>query len=166
MEFLIIGGVIWLLSMFRGERKRPWQRREDWLNAAADILLDEYLMAFTSRRRPRVQVEVKDSLGTAGLLWWRHTVYGICYPRSGWNGVNRIVISAEAGLPGTALGFLVHELIHAIDNTKSGHGGEFERMATLAGLEGPMERTSVGVGLYPVLERITERLGWMPGKDE
>jgi hypothetical protein len=54
---------------------------------------------------------------------------------------------------------LVHELCHAVDNCRHGHGPEFRRIAVALGLEGPMTATVPGEQLR---ERLNALLAEMP----
>jgi hypothetical protein len=54
---------------------------------------------------------------------------------------------------------LVHELCHAVDNCRHGHGPEFRAIATAVGLAGPMTATVAGPQLT---ERLNALLSGMP----
>jgi hypothetical protein len=54
---------------------------------------------------------------------------------------------------------LVHELCHAVDNCRHGHGPEFRRIATAVGLQGKMTATAAGPQLR---ERLNALLSEMP----
>lgn len=64
--------------------------------------------------------------------------------------------------PVKVLGTLVHELIHAADDCKSGHRGPFIRMARAVGLTGKWTATVPDEGLTLILEDIAWDLGEYP----
>ena len=60
------------------------------------------------------------------------------------------------------LDVLAHELIHAIDNNKNGHGKVFRDMALKIGLTGKMRSTEAGEELAEKCEKIVQRIGEFP----
>jgi hypothetical protein len=54
---------------------------------------------------------------------------------------------------------LLHELVHALDDVKSGHGGHLKRVARAAGLIGPLTRTKPDFALSMYLQEVAQRLG-------
>ena len=88
---------------------------------------------------------------------------GECWPRAfSAAKVNEMFISPRIAEPVPALDILAHELIHAIDDCKSGHKAPFRKMALAIGLEGKMTATHAGEKLRPVLEGIVAKLGAYP----
>jgi hypothetical protein len=92
---------------------------------------------------------------------------GQCFPRS-WSraNVNEIFINPcldESNVTRVA-GVLVHELIHAIDDCKSGHRGAFRRMAIACGLQGKMTATTESDSLKEIILEIEEKIGKYPHK--
>ena len=59
-------------------------------------------------------------------------------------------------------GVVIHELIHAIDNCKNGHGKAFRDMAVAVGLEGQMRSTEPGAHLSAWIRKIAKKLGKYP----
>ncbi len=70
---------------------------------------------------------------------------GECWPsRTRDDGVPHIVISQSITNELTILAVLVHELVHASDDCRSGHGPWFQGWAQAVGLEGPYPSTHAG----------------------
>jgi len=88
---------------------------------------------------------------------------GECWPRgASKNNVNEVIISMSLDDPIQVLETLIHELVHAIDDCKSGHKGPFRKMALAIGLEGKMTSTHAGNALKLQLEAIASNLGTYP----
>lgn len=88
---------------------------------------------------------------------------GECWPS--WtrdDGVPHIVISQSITDALTILAVLVHELIHASDDCRSGHGPWFRAWARAVGLEGPFPSTKAGPRLRRQLRPIAQGLGRYP----
>ena len=60
------------------------------------------------------------------------------------------------------LDVLAHELIHAIDNNKHGHGKVFRDMALKIGLTGKMRSTKAGEELADKCQKIVQKIGKFP----
>ena len=107
---------------------------------------------------PRVKVSVGfPSTGGKG----RHL--GQCWSsKAAEDGINQIFIAPHLKTPLDFLNTLVHELVHAVDNCKSGHGEGFRKIALNVGLKGPMRSAGAGDHLKQDLIRITEKLGAFP----
>jgi hypothetical protein len=58
--------------------------------------------------------------------------------------VNEIFISPGLDDAVNVLDTLIHELVHAVDDCKHGHGKEFKKIALSVGLEGKMRQASAG----------------------
>jgi hypothetical protein len=130
--------------------------REQWLMAAVGHITP----IFESRGHvvPRVKVSVGfPSTGGKG----RHL--GQCWSsKAAEDGINQIFIAPHLKTPLDFLNTLVHELVHAVDNCKSGHGEGFRKIALNVGLKGPMRSAGAGDHLKQDLIRITEKLGAFP----
>ena len=88
---------------------------------------------------------------------------GECWPRSrSAANVNEIFISPTISDTGEALSILVHELVHAIDDCKNGHGKQFRAIAIAAGLEGKMTATTASPELAETLASIQKDIGEYP----
>ena len=106
-------------------------QREDWLNQAASLFLDEIGEQWPIRK----SLKVRFSMGDKG----RDTkVLGHCYNSAASNdGHNQIFITPREENSELILAILLHELIHAVDDNQSGHRGDFAKIARLMGFTGP-----------------------------
>ncbi len=106
---------------------------------------------------------VRVSIGWPGS-GQRSTVVGECWgTRSCADGVNQIFLVPSLADPVAVLDVLAHELVHAVDDCRHGHGKAFRRIALDVGLEGPRMRTaSAGAALKARLEVIAADLGVFP----
>lgn len=133
--------------------------REAWLHAAIDALRTR----FTEVGLPlpeRLHVSVGFGYGAKRES---ATVLGQCWAaRASEDGVNHIFISPELDDTARVLDVLMHELIHAADDCKSGHKGAFAEAATRLGLEGPMTATRASVTLAAEMVCLAESLGAYP----
>jgi formylmethanofuran dehydrogenase subunit E len=57
---------------------------------------------------------------------------------------------------------LTHEIVHAVDDCKNGHGEKFKEIALAVGLKGPMRSAGANESLRQELARIAEKLGKYP----
>jgi hypothetical protein len=135
--------------------------REQWLNAAAELLGDKVFQPVGFD----IPSDVKVSCGwpSSGGVGSRQATIGQCFNRaSSSNGVNEIFISPKLSDATKVLDVLAHELIHAIDDCKNGHKGAFRTMAKAIGLEGKMTATIASPELLERLNAISEFLGEYP----
>lgn len=130
--------------------------REQWLMAAVDHIIP--IFEEKGYSVPVVKVSVGfPSTGAKG----RHL--GQCWStRSAIDGVNQIFIAPHLETPFDFLDTLVHELVHAVDDCKSGHGENFKKIAKDVGLLGPMRSASAGALLKYQLNDIAQKLGSFP----
>lgn len=92
----------------------------------------------------------------------RHPL-GECWPSwSRSEGLPHIVISRSLSDGLKVLAVLVHELIHASDDCRSGHGAWFRAWARAVGLEGPFPSTHAGPQLQRQLQPLVRGLGRYP----
>ena len=90
---------------------------------------------------------------------------GECWPThicSG--GLNEIFISPLVDNPLEVIGIIFHELVHAVDDCKSGHGKRFKEIATSIGLTGKMIHAHPNEELTSIARAIVEDLGPYPHK--
>jgi hypothetical protein len=88
---------------------------------------------------------------------------GQCWPhRASGDGASEIFISPALDDPIKVAEVLIHELIHAADDCRSGHRGPFRKMAVAVGLNGPMRATHAGPELRERLNALSARLGPYP----
>lgn len=129
--------------------------REEWLLRAAA----EFAAIFGDVGESVPQIRV--SVGWPGS--GRRAVIGECWSGSAaTDGVAQIFISPTLDDAVRVLDVLLHEMIHAIDENKSGHRGRFAKIAKAVGLEGPMTATKAGEALQARLEGVHARLGTYP----
>ena len=92
---------------------------------------------------------------------------GQCFPREWRNAkvnesfINPCLDKSQVTKVG---GVLVHELIHAIDDCKSGHKGAFRKMAIACGLTGKMTATGESDDLKAIIKAIEKKIGKYPHK--
>ncbi len=132
--------------------------REAWLNQAVIYLIP--LFQRIGLAVPMVRVSV--GFPSTGI---RSRHIGQCWSTSASeDGVNQIFIAPQESDPVKVLDTLTHELVHAVDDCKHGHGKEFKEIATAIGLKGPMRSASAGERLLQELEKIAHLLGSYPHK--
>lgn len=138
--------------------------REEWLNILGDSLVTDVLAPIAEREQlpmPPVRYSVGFARGVRG--GGKHAVLGACHPRShSTDGHNEIFISPECNDSMQIAETLVHELIHAFDDNKSGHKGKFATLARAAGLEGKLTATYAGDALRATLQEYLDALGDIP----
>jgi hypothetical protein len=130
--------------------------REDWLIRAVAHL--ELIFQRSGYQIPRVKVSIGfPSTGAKG----RHL--GQCWgSKASEDGINQIFIAPNQSDPLEVLDTLTHELVHAVDDCKSGHGEGFKKIATDVGLKGPMRSAGAGEYLKQDLIKIAQALGHFP----
>lgn len=130
--------------------------REEWLHRAIDLL------------RPRfkeigfpIPEKIHVSVGFGyGAKRESATILGQCWPRGlSEDGVNHIFISPEMNEAARVLDVLVHELVHAADDCKSGHKGPFAVHAKKLGLTGAMTATVAGRDLAEAMRELAREIG-------
>ena len=130
--------------------------REEWLMRAVVHL--EPIFQRGGYQIPQVKVSIGfPSTGAKG----RHL--GQCWgSKASEDGINQIFIAPNQSDPVEVLDTLTHELVHAVDDCKSGHGEGFKKIATDVGLIGPMRSAGAGHHLKQDLMRIAQALGHFP----
>jgi|TARA_R110000765_G_scaffold93293_1_gene175970 hypothetical protein len=135
-----------------------------WLEKATQELQTQVFTPAKLRVPNQLRLNVGSMTGTAKD---RNHTLGCCYRKDVANGVNMITLNistTQAKDSGRVLDVLVHELIHAIDNNKHGHKGEFRKMALAVGLKGKMTATIATKKLKKVLAGIVKKIGKFPTK--
>ena len=79
-------------------------------------------------------------------------------------GLNEIFISPLIDNSDEVLGIIFHELVHAVDDCKSGHGKAFKTIATKIGLTGKMIHAHPGEELSKQVKQMASELGEYPHK--
>lgn len=133
--------------------------REAWLIDAVDALRP--LFAEQGHTVPeKVRVSVGWPRGRQGS---KNVAIGQCFPTSmAADNSHNLFISPLLGDAPTVLATLVHELVHAIDDCKSKHQGDFIKIARSVGLTGKWTATVAGDELAARLLEIAETLGEYP----
>ena len=135
--------------------------RETYLNKCAE----ELSVRVFAPAGHEVPDDVKVTCGwpsSRGMSEKSRTV-GQCFARSMSDaGINEIFISPTIADSVEAMGILVHELVHAVDDCKNGHKAPFKRIAQSVGLTGKMTATTIGDELKAKLEAIAKKLGEYP----
>lgn len=130
--------------------------RENWLLTGVDRLRPLF------RAQGHEVPEVKVSVGWPATGQRSRTI-GECWPsKSAGDGLNQIFIVPSLGSPVEVLDVLTHELVHAVDDCKHGHGKEFKAIALSVGLQGKMRYASAGDALKERLTRIAADIGPFP----
>lgn len=131
--------------------------REAWLLAGVERITPIF------SARGHVVPPVRVSIGWSGS-GQRSAAIGECWPTSrSADGVNQIFIVPSLCDAVEVLDVLAHELVHAVDDCKHGHGKEFKAIALSVGLEGPrMRSASAGRLLRARLTAIAADLGPFP----
>jgi hypothetical protein len=130
--------------------------REAWLLNAVEHLKPVFEKA--GYYLPQVRVSVGfTSTGARS----RHI--GQCWSTSASaDHINQIFIAPQESDSVEVLDTLTHELVHAVDDCKNGHGEKFKEIALAVGLKGPMRSAGANESLRQELARIAEKLGKYP----
>ncbi|MEU9975070.1 hypothetical protein [Streptomyces sp. NPDC051014] len=130
--------------------------REEWLHAAIEALRPEFeKIGFPLPEKVHVSVGFgygakRESAKILGQCWAR---------RVSEDDVNHIFISPELKQEARVLDVLIHELVHAADDCKSGHKGDFAKAAKALGLTGKMTATVAVPELSEKLKALAEAIG-------
>jgi hypothetical protein len=127
--------------------------RENWLLDAVEIFRPWF-----EEHGAKIPEQVRVSVGYAKRQ--RKGTIGVCYASvAAEDGVHQLFMSPELVDPSRVLDVLLHELIHAYDDCKSGHKGEFARVAKALGLTGKMTATVASEELTARLKEVIDKLG-------
>lgn len=131
--------------------------REEWLTAAVDMFGP--IFEDVGRTIPAVRV----SVGWPGGRGKKNAVIGQCWPTAATaDQTAQVFVSPVLSDAGQVLATLAHELVHAIDDCKSGHKGDFAKMARRIGLEGKLTATHAGEMLAAQIGDMAALLGVYP----
>jgi hypothetical protein len=135
------------------------KNREEWLEqAVAQLRAEIFAPAGIDASRP-----VRVSVGWPGGRGKKNGVIGQCWnTAAAADSVPQIFISPVLEDGVRVVDVLIHEMIHAVDDCKSGHKGAFVRMARTVGLEGKPTATNAGEALKAQIETIVADLGDYP----
>jgi len=131
--------------------------REGWLTAAVESLAPIFTEA--GAELPTVRV----SVGWPGGRGAKNTVIGQCWSTAASaDNVAQLFVSPVLDDATRVLDVLAHELVHAVDDCKSGHKGAFAKLAKAIGLTGKMTATVAGDELKARLDEIAAEIGAYP----
>lgn len=131
--------------------------REAWLTQAIEQL--EFLFGAEDLKVPAVRI----SVGFPGGNAKKATTIGQCWASAmSVDKKPQIFIHPTLTDPIEILATIMHELVHAIDDCKSGHKGAFVKMVRALGLEGKPTATHAGEELKERLTPIVDALGEYP----
>ena len=136
------------------------QTREQYFIAASEYLLENLIMdtAPDGLEKPPFRVSIGWPRGSRGKQ-----VLGQCFPRDfSEDKHNEIFLSPTESDTAKMLATLVHELIHAVDDCKSGHKNTFASMARACGLEGKLTATYAGEELEELIAYYIDQNGPAP----
>ena len=137
--------------------------RENWLNEAKNLLQSGVFKTAELTIPNDVKISCGFALGTRKTKASKFLTLGVCLNRASSTAkVNEIFMSPQNDDTIKTLGVLAHELIHAIDDCKNGHGKVFRDMAHAIGLEGKMTMTTESPKLILELKKIAQKLGEYP----
>lgn len=112
--------------------------REDWLQAAVELMTDNFIAA--GYKVPEIRVSC--GFPSRGATSMSKLTIGQCWSSaSARDGRAQIFISPLLEDNITVLATLVHEVVHAVVGTAAGHGATFRKCAVLNGLTGKMTAT-------------------------
>ena len=140
-------------------------KRETWLAKATD-----YLRPMFDAQGYQIPCDVRVTCGFPSSMALRskngRRAIGMCWSRScSEANINEIAISpCLSGETDSlqVLATLVHELVHAVDDCKNGHGPVFKRIALAVGLEGKMTATHASTALDAHLQKFIDSEGSFP----
>lgn len=134
--------------------------REEWLTSAAELIMIELLSPICEVRD---NLTLKLSVGYAPNTRTSSKTIGCCLSSAcSEAGHNEIFISPTINDSIEVLATLVHEIIHAIDDVRDGHGGRFALIARKVGLEGKLTATVAGEALKRQLQDYADMMGDIP----
>jgi len=141
--------------------KSNQMNRETYLKKASEQL-QKIVFAPAGLEIPN-DVKISCGFAPSGNRGKRFKTLGVCHNRkSSKANINEIFISPVMDKDIQVLDVLSHELIHAIDDCKSGHGVPFKRIAKAIGLTGKMTSTVANEELREKLKTVSENIGKYP----
>lgn len=91
-----------------------------------------------------------------------HKVVGQCWSQKSGLGTSQVFVSPLIRDPHEVLAIELHELIHAADDNKSKHAGDFRRAWRAVGFEGKPTQSKPGESLAQTLAGYADKLGPYP----
>ena len=148
------------------ESKVKQTNRESWLNSMAQEL-KKRVFAKAGLKLDLNTIKISVGYPPKGGASKVGKAIGVCFPKAASDAnVNEIFINPclDKSQVTKVAGVLVHELIHAIDDCRNGHGPVFRKMAIACGLEGKMTATTESAKLKEISNNITKKIGPYPHK--
>ena len=150
--------------------------RETWLNEFAQECVGLFAGAKDMFNFPKgIKLNLNDVRITCGfppnyrksqrVSNGNYSAMGVCFPKIKGRPYKHIFILPDWCNNSDIVnlgGVIIHELVHAIDNCKSGHGKAFRLMATAVGLEGKMTATEPSPKLAKWIRKTAKKLGKYP----
>ena len=131
--------------------------REQWLNRATTVFRCEW-----KKLGVAVPTDVQVACGFPGGGNVLRRI-GECWPRKRSKaGVNQVFINPTQSASRLVLGILGHELLHAVDDCKSGHGAVFNRNSKKVGYSGGKHSLPSTIDAQRLVEVIIAKLGEYP----
>jgi len=141
-------------KLFNGTREEYLQKAKDELNGR--------VFKQAGYEIPEVKIACSWALGTADK---NKKTLGQCVPRS-WSkaNINEIMIMPTVDDSEQVIDTLAHELVHAVDDNKSGHGAGFRKICLAVGLNGSsqMRYACAGDELKQTITEIVKDIGLYP----
>lgn len=137
--------------------KPKHETREEWLNAALDLLRPIYKTLAKVELPKRVRI-------SCGFPQGRGTAIGQCWSKTASaDGTFEIFVSPTLADPVRVLGVTVHEGVHAGVGLDKKHGKVFKTAATAMLLEGKMKATTEGEPFKKeIADPLLKKLGAYP----
>jgi hypothetical protein len=135
--------------------------REEWLNSVADEL-NSRVFKQAGHKLPPVKLSCSWALGNRAK---NKKTLGQCFNRQASKaGINEIMIVPTVADSVEIADTLAHELVHAVDDCKSGHGKGFKDICLAVGLNGEtkMKHAKAGDELLTEIKSIVKELGDYP----
>lgn len=131
--------------------------REQWLGAAAQMIMQRDVMATDRRYR------VSCGLPSTRAFSAKNKAIGQCWHEACTeDSVNEVYVSPTIDDAVQVFGTLTHELCHVVAGLEAKHGLDFKKVAQGVGLAGKMTATYVGDEMLPWVEECIAELGPYP----
>ncbi len=135
--------------------------REEWLEKAIDALAKR---VFIPAGCPLPPIKVAIGFPSGKGVSKKRRVVGQCWPRKASDdGLNQVFLNPTLTSAEQFVDVLAHELVHAVDDCRSGHKGEFLTIRKSVGLtKGIPSAASAGPELLATIDEVCRGLGPLP----
>jgi hypothetical protein len=139
---------------------RRFETREEWLTAAAEMIMElgHEVPELQTERRYRVSC----GLPSRGAFASKKRIGECWHETCTTDEINEIYISPTLSDPFDVFATLMHELCHVVAGLEARHGKGFARVARAIGLTGRMSATTLGEETAAWARRKIEVLGEYP----